>query len=563
MRHLLTVMLSVLCTAVYAQMRINGRPVVYDYQANTMMVTIPQQHFGSSRTYTIELDEGWSDLHINGSKVNGSYFFRSIAGGKTYPMTIRNRDMYVITSSITFTFLPIVHLEGDFGYDYQQATVSVYMPDEASKAQLTGKIKWRGGTTNAADKHKRNYKIKFDDDVQFFGLRKDDSWILDAGQADLFRLRNRIATELWNDMARKPYYADQEPEALSGVRGRVVELFLNREYRGIYCLTEAMDRKEMKLKKVDKNTGEIRGCLYKSAGYGASMMYNYPSVYDNKSETWDTFEVKYPELDDAPETDWSTLWNAINFVATSSDDEFRKHISEYFDIPALIDYFVFINALNACDNVGKNMYWAVYDKTKDKRLTPAVWDLDLSAGSKMLDYYLTGTAGAHSPEYKMEPHINLTYRLSTLNVDGWNDAVAKRYRELRQSVLSTDSLVKRYAEYFDQLDFSGAAAREEELWSEDSDVKGEEINFESEIYYITYWLARHMQYLDEHVFKPTTSPTDGIREVENSYDTPASASGFNTPASTPVYNLNGQKINRLDGMHKGIYIKDGKKYIVR
>ena len=132
MRHLLTVMLSVLCTAVYAQMRINGRPVVYDYQANTMMVTIPQQHFGSSRTYTVELDEGWSDLRINGSKVNGSYFFRSIAGGKTYPMTVRNRDMYVITSSITFTFLPIVHLEGDFGYDYQQATVSVYMPDETS-----------------------------------------------------------------------------------------------------------------------------------------------------------------------------------------------------------------------------------------------------------------------------------------------------------------------------------------------------------------------------------------------------------------------------------------------
>ena len=563
MRHLLTVMLSVLCTAVYAQMRINGRPVVYDYQANTMMVTIPQQHFGSSRTYTVELDEGWSDLRINGSKVNGSYFFRSIAGGKTYPMTIRNRDMYVITSSITFTFLPIVHLEGDFGYDYQQATVSVYMPDEASKAQLTGKIKWRGGTTNAADKHKRNYKIKFDDDVQFFGLRKDDSWILDAGQADLFRLRNRIATELWNDMARKPYYADQEPEALSGVRGRVVELFLNREYRGIYCLTEAMDRKEMKLKKVDKNTGEIRGVLYKGESYGTTLMYQCPATYDNQSETWENFEVKYPELDDAPETDWSTLWNAIHFVVNSSNSEFIAHAAEYFDLPVLIDYHIFMNVLNVFDNDGKNMYWAAYDQTKDKKLTLAVWDLDASVGQQWVNDNVPGTSGPWSPDYAKKVSMNVYERLIRLNVDNFNQKVIDRYHDLRPNLLSTDQLTARYISYFDAVSLSGAAAREEALWSEDTDIKGRELNFESEIYYITYWLARHMQYLDEHVFKPTTNPTDGIREVKNSYDTPASASGFNTPASTPVYNLNGQKINRLDGMHKGIYIKDGKKYIVR
>ncbi|WP_249113423.1 MULTISPECIES: hypothetical protein [Prevotella] len=38
------------------------------------------------------------------------------------------------------------------------------------------------------------------------GMRKDKDWILDAGQADVFRLRNRIATELWNDFARKKVY---------------------------------------------------------------------------------------------------------------------------------------------------------------------------------------------------------------------------------------------------------------------------------------------------------------------------------------------------------------------
>ncbi len=551
MKYLLTVIMAFVGTVVYAQLRIDNRPVIYDSESNIMMVTIPQSDFGSSKRYKIELEEGWSKLKINGSTVGDSYYFNTITGGKKYSMTIKNKDQFVVTSSITFTFLPILQLNGDFGYDYQEGTVSLYTPDGEIKEALTGKLKWRGGTTNTDDKHKRNYKIKFDEDVQLFGLRKDNNWILDAGQADLFRVRNRIATELWNDMATKPYYADKEPEALSGVRGQMVELFLNKEYRGIYCLTEAMDRKQMKLKKVDKNTGEIKGCLYKSEGYGASLMSKYPDTYDNNSETWDTFEMKYPELDDTQngETDWSTLWNAINFVATSSDNDFKDHIAEYFDIPVIIDYYIFINVLNAFDNVGKNMFWAVYDKTKDKKLTPGVWDLDATVGQKWVSDHLKGTYGAYSPEYDMSAHTNLTKRLAQLDVDGFNDKVIKRYHELRQNILSTDNLIARYTKYFDRIYLSGAAGREENKWSEDTDINEEELNFEQEIYYISYWLARHLVYLDQTRFLLKENETiTGIKHQQNMQQ------------EKTIYNLQGQKIKTP---HKGIFIMDGKKMIFK
>jgi hypothetical protein len=551
MKYLLTVIMAFVGTVVYAQLRIDNRPVIYDSESNIMMVTIPQSDFGSSKRYKIELEEGWSKLKINGSTVGDSYYFNTITGGKKYSMTIKNKDQFVVTSSITFTFLPILQLNGDFGYDYQEGTVSLYTPDGEIKEALTGKLKWRGGTTNTDDKHKRNYKIKFDEDVQLFGLRKDNNWILDAGQADLFRVRNRIATELWNDMATKPYYADKEPEALSGVRGQMVELFLNKEYRGIYCLTEAMDRKQMKLKKVDKNTGEIKGCLYKSEGYGASLMSKYPDTYDNNSETWDTFEMKYPELDDTQngETDWSTLWNAINFVATSSDNDFKDHIAEYFDIPVIIDYYIFINVLNAFDNVGKNMFWAVYDKTKDKKLTPGVWDLDATVGQKWVSDHLKGTYGAYSPEYDMSAHTNLTKRLAQLDVDGFNDKVIKRYHELRQNILSTDNLIARYTKYFDRIYLSGAAGREENKWSEDTDINEEELNFEQEIYYISYWLARHLVYLDQTRFLLKENETiTGIKHQQNMQQ------------EKTIYNLQGQKIKTP---RKGIFIMDGKKMIFK
>lgn len=64
----------------------------------------------------------------------------------------------------------------------------------------------------------------------------------------MFRLRNRIATELWNDFARKPCYTADGAEVVTGVRGRVVEVFLNDEYVGIYSLTETMDNKTLGLK---------------------------------------------------------------------------------------------------------------------------------------------------------------------------------------------------------------------------------------------------------------------------------------------------------------------------
>ena len=250
--------------------------------------------------------------------------------------------------------LPIIKMTGDFGYDYQEGKFTIIYPDGSIQENLSAIIKWRGGTTNTDGKHKRNYKIKFTEDYSFFDLRNDNNWILDAGQADVFRLRNRIATELWNDFATKPYYINEEPKALSGVRGEVVEVYLNDEYIGIYSFIECMDRKQMKLKKFEKN-GTIHGVLWKSTGFSSSMMNIVPEYYDNSKPMMDVFEAKYPELDDLPETDYSTLWNAINFVVNSDDENFKAHVHEYFDIPVVLDYYLFINLLAGLDNTGKNM----------------------------------------------------------------------------------------------------------------------------------------------------------------------------------------------------------------
>lgn len=109
-------------------------------------------------------------------------------------------------------------------------------------------------------------------------------------------------------------------KALSGARGEVVEVYLNDEYKGIYCFTQCIDRKQLKQKKFD-NDGTIHGTLWKSTGFGSSLMNSLPDSYDN---------------------------------------------SQAMNLPVVLDYYLFINLLGAIDNTGKNMYWAVYDKQKEK-----------------------------------------------------------------------------------------------------------------------------------------------------------------------------------------------------
>lgn len=435
--------------------------------------------------------------------------------------------------------LPVIKLTGEFGYDYQGGIVSIIYPDSVSEDSIEARVKWRGGSTNVEHTHKRNYTIKFGDDRQLFGMRKDNKWILDAGNADVFRLRNRIATELWNDMCQKTYYADREPNALSGVRGRVVEVYLNEEYMGIYSLTECMDRKQLKLKKYDKDTGEIRGGLWKAITWENTMMWDY-QPYDNRSETWGGFEVKYPELGDVDETDYSTLYNAISFVVNSSDADFISHIAEYFDMPVVIDYYIFLYVLNAFDNAGKNIFWAVYDKTENKKLTIGVWDLDGTVGQRWINKWVPDSS---SPEYPFDDNMNLYYRLRQLNADSFCEKVFERYQQLRTTCLSTDSLISRYQTYYELLLATGAAQREEQRWSGDEDVNYEVINFQEETAFITDWISRHMQYLDENVFKPTSD---------------ISHPSVSTPR-TYFYNLNGHRINPPQ---KGINIHNGRKIVV-
>ena len=524
---------------------IKGRTPIYVESLGMYLCSISEKHFGTNFTDTIAYTpiNGYGTMRINGTPVadGATYTFANVEAQKTYSISFTNGST-TVTYPLTFTSLPVVRINGEFSNTYSNGYIVVAQPNKKKAELLDMKAKWRGGITNSNGKHKRNYHVKFLDDMgnkvdkRYFDLRKDNSWILESCQVDMGRIRNRVLTDLWNSYRHDPYYIDQEPEALTGSRGEFVELILNDDYRGIYCMTEAMDRKQMKLKKYDEETLDVHGQLWKSKDWSyATMMGTSPdggyqpkyylSDPNGDSEAWDSYNIKYPEIDEIYPVDWSTLYNAVDFVCHSSDEDFKAHIAEYFDLPVVIDYYILMETILATDNHGKNMYFAVYDKQVDKKITFGVWDMDATCGQRWSDQYyhasLLGPEQDYSQFISVSEHgdYNLFKRLRDTDAENFNSRVSARYHELRGNKFATDSILQRFQDYFTHFRIAGADQREYARWSYDSDVAGHVLNFETEYDYIDDWFTRRMNYLDTVRFPMTDIPGDVNGDTEvNFYD---------------------------------------------
>jgi len=488
---------------------LGGHRAAIDSLNNIWLCSIPQSFFGNDFTAQVTYGAELNNVVIEGTAVSSGdeFTFAGVAGGKPYLVTAYLGDS-LITGNITFTWLPVVEINGTFNNSYKVGTVTVSEPDSAYAEPLLAKLKWRGGATNSYYKNKRNYRIKFinEDSTKvnhrFFGLRNDNTWILDAGQMDFLRVRNRVSTDLWLDFARRPWYSDTLPNAHNGSRGQMVEVLLNGKYVGIYNMCEPIDRKQLKLKRYEelgKNKYLFHGQLWTAFKWTRTVSMSDPVERVKGSRQWDGFELKYPDFDEVHTVKWTALENAVMFAKRADEDLKlrRDSMSYYFDIPVMQDYFIFIVALQALDNESKNIYYACYDTEDNNRLTMVPWDLDICLGQNYMpsaDY-----PEMVKPDRPLDWIANLPMA-GMMDIEWYGEEVNERYKELRENVLNTDNLVARYRNAVNELENCGAAAREEERWSGDTDLAGKELDLSAEMDKVESWIRARMDYLDENIF---------------------------------------------------------------
>ena len=498
-----------------AQLYLNGTPAFVDNTSSVILFSIPQESYGEDFTATVQVDpsSGWHNITVNGKSLkNNPITFEAVSGDKSY-LVRAIKDGKQLVRRLQFTYLPIVQIVGDIGYDYTSAHVNMLVPGAPLDSAMTAMIKWRGGYTNGEGRHKRNYSIKFVDangekqNRKLLDMRRDNHWKLDAAQVDLSRVRNRVATELWFDMAREPYYYDEAPDAIMGARGKPVEVFLGNTYMGIYHLLENVDRKQLQVKKYDENPLQFHGMVWNATAWTDVTAFKNPVYYNNNRAAYNSFVVEYPDFNEVNTTHHEDIYNAVRFVAYSNVKTFNNNAHNYFDIPVIIDYAILNQLLTSIDNEVNNIYWIIYDREVSKKLTLAVWDLDWSLGTDRNSPTFRGERA--QPDYNFEFSSRLLEFLCNPNCIYYRPMV-QRYWQLRKSWLSEKSLTERVNNAVGRLVACGAVAREEARWSGDSDINGLPLDIVGEKDYIIDWIGQRLAFLDRTLMRrPYDVDSDG------------------------------------------------------
>jgi hypothetical protein len=469
--------------------RINGATCGYDRLNN--IYYFPVTSGTSLDSYTVNFDStAATAVIINGQKVTSG-------GTVNYPLkSTLSVKVRVINSlntpadyTLAITNLPIVKLTLTDAVD--DAGVNAYFELIDPDYRLHGgnlrtasniRINLRGAT--ARNLPKKAYAVHMNDeaghdrDVTLLGLRNDNNWILDAMYIDPARMRNRLCTDIWNSFNNVPHITE-EPDALNGTRGYMVEVFYNEFYRGLYCLTEKLDRKQLKVKK-------LYGNMYKSNESTTESNFLGVSNYDNQSKLWGGWELEYPDLGDTPSPNWGYLYNETNFLANSTDADFLSGIKDKVDISNMVDYFIFMNIIGATDNDAKNTFFSFYDIRTAPAFFYSPWDLD-------------GTMGRDWAGLKVSNRVigpgtnNLFKRLLDLNAENFKGLVKTRWNQLKAGKLNKATVNNRITGYQKALTETGAFDRERNTAFNIDDALNIETN------YMTNWYNAQFDLFDTYI----------------------------------------------------------------
>lgn len=387
------------------------------------------------------------------------------------------------------TYMPVVKLAFTTLSSDAFSPCTFTLVEGEKTSTVKAEIRHRGASSLIYKK--QSYALKFYDedgvkmDTSLLQMREDNYWILDAMAIDKARMRNRVAMDLWLDFSSKPYYFPKEQLMKNASEGKFVEVYVNNDYRGIYCLMERVDRKQLKLKKTENN--KVRGVLYKSVNWdGTFFSAGETEAYDNTSDRWMRFEFEYPDAEDNLIT-WEPLANVMDFAVNASTEDFVQHIAEKIDLPVFMDYELFALVLSARDNRGKNTYLSFYNITKPElsKVLFTPWDVDHSFGR---DY----KADEEAVDQMKDWAITLQTRLMNEYPDYKANRLA-RYAYLRENFFKAESLVKRFEAYFDLFHATGASEREETRWS---GIDGIALDLEAEEDYIASWIPKRLAFTD-------------------------------------------------------------------
>ena len=354
-------------------------------------------------------------------------------------------------------FDPINRAAGGTRYQILEAGVRYY-PRGASSARFD----------------KKSYGISLLDarganlDEALLGMRSDNSWKLNAMVVDTSRLREKTASQIWEQFSQSNEEVNE-----TGPRIEYAELLLDGAYAGLYELVEPVDAKKLKL---DKND-----VLYKITAWDTPDDEDIQYAIDHKWRIMSFHRIRYPE----PVTDYEKAWYPLRDYLNTfyrADREAQGADRKVY-LSNAVDMLLFNMAVSGSDNWYKNLYFAAdVDESGTYRMRQIPWDLDLTFGEM--------NEGIFNPDETViyeEAAVPFLIRQDPEKVRPY---LQTRWREARETFLSNDSLYELIHRNQDTLIQAGAITREQERWPQ--------YGMTTDISDMEELLWRRMEWLDEY-----------------------------------------------------------------
>lgn len=413
---------------------------------------------------------------------------------------------------LCFSNLPIVSIETQNDTITKvdaPGTITIFDPDYemhgAKDAEYFSQItvSYRGNTSLVYSE-KRSISFSLVDENEekinkaLAGLRNDSDWLLDAAFNDASRTRNRVCMDVWTDICRLPWNY-----TLSGAtKGHYTEVYVNGNYRGLYCLGEKQDRKQLGLRKYDSG---IKGLIVRSTnteidGVSTAAFHDLGKKAPGEVEPakWYNQEIRFPNESLITEDTWQDFYDFTVLVEKGSKDEFAEKIGDYVYLNNIADYYLFNNALALTDNMRKNMTYVQYDRDHEylNRFLLVPWDMDASLGRNYSSSKSRTSIKSTNP---------LFTRLINENPGNFRTLLYNRWQELKEGALSLSSIIAHAEYYYNQITAAGAAVREIERHPEFTyylkDTVHYKLDFTKELNYIRTYMEAHLQWWDEQMEK--------------------------------------------------------------
>ena len=338
--------------------------------------------------------------------------------------------------------IPLVFFGGDLPQKKQDTIMNFrYI---SKNRDISGYVKIKAQGNSSLNYPKKNQTVKLYSDegctenlkVNFKNWGAQNKYCYKANWIDITHARNIVSAQLWGDIVKSRNNYLELPEELrnspnqGAVDGFPVKLYANGKYQGRYTINIPKDAWMVNM---DKNLDTH--CMLCGEDYGSGCFRGEAKI---DGTDWKD------ELHDVVPESVKQRWNqVISFVMTSTDEEFKQNLGNYFDVESLIDYHLF--GLYSCglDAYGKNQIYLTYDGQK---WIASMYDMDSTWG-----LYWDGQKLIPS-NYSRESYEdmiqnrqgNLLYMRLEKN---FQEELTSRWNELLKGPLSISNVLSKFEQF--------------------------------------------------------------------------------------------------------------------